>query len=311
MSNSSLFARLSLVSALAGSAATLVACSSSHKSNYPYDANKTNVIGGTDTGGGSSNSSTGIQGSDGGAFDNVGGPVGVTPVSTYTTSSGDGCLEPDSVCAAPQKECGKDAAADVILGRHGQVLTTLCYPTEGWDVTVLGDAPVSTPPLENNTVVVIDGKDDGVDIEGDVDIKGNNVILWGSGPDVSVIGGDLHIDKNNAIVRGVRIKGDATITKNNAALVNCVIEGDLTVTLNNISVALCEVWGKVNIEGNNAYFVSNLVAGDQTIGGKNLQCNDNHSFTDSDGDHVVDVDEVLAPITCEGDSAASNPKAKP
>src|SRR6185295_17309607 len=127
----------------------------------------------------------------------------------------------------------EDAATDVILGRHGEVLTTLCYPTDGWDVTVVGDDPVSTPPLGNKTVVVIDGKDDGVDITGDVDIKGNNSIIWGEGPDVSVIGGDVHIDKNNAIVRGVRIKGDATITKNNAALVDCVIEGDLTVTKNN------------------------------------------------------------------------------
>jgi hypothetical protein len=85
------------------------------------------------------------------------------------------------------------------------------------------------------------------------------------------------------------------------------------VTLNNISVALCEIWGKVNIQGNNAYFVSNLVAGDQLVMGKNIQCNDNHSFTDSNGDHVVDADEVLAPIECGEDSAAAaNPgKKKP
>lgn len=290
--------------------ASLIACGSSHKSNFPYDADMTNVIGGSDTGGGTS---SGIKGSDGGAgFDNASGPVGVTPVSTVTTSTGEGCTEPDSVCQAAQdaaqQACGKDAATDVILGRHGQVLTTLCYPTDGWDVTVLGDEPVTTPPLDNNTVVVIDGKDDGVDITGDVDIKGNNSIIWGEGPDVSVIGGNVNIDKNNAIVRGVRIKGDATITKNNAALVDCVIEGDLNVTLNNISVALCEIWGKVNIQGNNAYFVSNLVAGDQMVSGKNIQCNDNHSFTDTNGDHVVAADEVLAPIDCGEDSAATPTK---
>jgi hypothetical protein len=307
MPNPSIFARLLGPLTLLASGATLIACSSSHKSNFPYDADMTNVIGGMDSGGGSS---SGIKGSDGGGgFDNATGPVGTTPVSTVTTSTGEGCTEPDSVCEAAQdaaqKACGDDAATDVILGRHGEVLTTLCYPTDGWDVTVLGADPVSTPPLENNTVVVIDGEDDGVDITGDVTIKGNNSIIWGEGPDVSVIGGDVNIEKNNAIVRGVRIKGNATITKNNAALVDCVIEGDLTVTLNNISVALCEIWGKVNIQGNNAYFVSNLVAGDQKVTGKNLQCNDNHSFTDSDGDHVVAADEVLAPIECGEDSAAA------
>jgi hypothetical protein len=273
------------------------------------------IGGGSASGGGSSASGSSAKGADaGGSFDNAittsPGLVGTSQVGTYTTPDGNACLDPDTPdCITPQKTCGADATtSDVLVDPHGKVLSTICYPTTGYHVQQIGDAPVSMlPPVENNSVVVLDGKDDGVDIEGDVTLQGNNVILIGQGPDVSVIGGDLNIDKNNAIVRGVRIKGSTTITKNNAALIDCVIEGDLTITMNNVSLALCEVWGKLMIEGNNEYLVSNLIAGDQMISGKNLECNDNHYFTDSNGDHVVDKSEVLAPVTCGSDATAGGP----
>jgi hypothetical protein len=275
------------------------ACSSGGSASpYPYEADTTTVIGAQGSGtspGGSS------LGSGGAGASKSGVQVGLSPVATYSTAtpSGGDCLDIQGVCAKPQDQCDAGGTADVIVGPDGAVLSVICYPNRDYHVVVLGDAPVSSPPLGNNTVVVIDGKDDGVDIQGDLTIQGNNVILYGYGPETSVIGGNLNIDKNNAIVRGVRIDGNASITKNNAALIDCVIEGDLTISGNNVSLALCEIWGNVKIEGNNAVFVSNLVLGDQPISGDNLRCNDNHRFADANQDGLFQSSEIAGAVTCE------------
>jgi hypothetical protein len=265
----------------------LVACDDEPATNYPYAARESTVIGAalsTD-------------------FDDGGADHDVLPITTHATPSGDGCVElvgknGQIKCLKPQKDCGDDGTADVIVNEGGDVLAVICYPNRDYAVQVIPDDPVASPVLGNNSVVALDGKDDGADIEGDLLIKGNNVIVYGEGPDGSVIGGDLQLDKNNAIVRGVRVTGDARITKNNASLIDCVIEGDLVVTGNNVNVALCEVRGTLTIDGNNAVLVSSLVAGDQPVAGKNLRCNDIHRFTDSDGDARVDEGEVLSAVTC-------------
>jgi len=262
---------------------SLAGCGDDDSSNpYPWDLGETRVIGGTDE--------------NGDPFDNPdpnSSPTGAAPVGVF----GESC-ELDEACEAPLQQCADGETADVIVGENGEVLDVLCYPVRDSTVVILGDDVVEDPELGNNTVVVIDGADDGVDIDGDIAITGNNVVLHGEGPDVSVISGNVDIAKNNAIVRGVRIQGDVTLSMNNTSLVWCVIEGDLNITMNNTSVALCEVWGNVNIIGLNTVFVSNAVQGDQPVSGKNLLCNDNHRFVDADDDGVIDEDEIGEPIEC-------------
>jgi hypothetical protein len=280
-------------------------CGDDSKSTaYPYEPGETTIIGGIQSGGGSS-------GADGGSSS---GDVDTTAVSTFATGtpSGNDCIAFDEGCVQPQEQCGEDATADVIVGANGEVLSVICYPNKNYDVQEIGDQ-VENPRLPNNTVIVLDDENDGDDVVGDLVVEGNNVIVYGDGPDNSVIGGNLDIEKNNAIVRGVRIRGNVSITKNNASLIYCVIEGDLTITGNNVNLALCEIWGNVSIEGNNAVFVSNLVQGEQPISGVNLHCNDNYRFGDLNDDGVVDEDEVGEPIVCESrdDAVADDPNLEP
>jgi hypothetical protein len=260
------------------------ACGSDDSSAYPYAPNETHVIGSSDEGDGASS---------------PGAPelVGVSAVQTGSTSNSKLCLDDGKDCATPQQQCGDGATADVLVDADGNVLSIVCYPNKDYEVVELGDR-AAHPQLGNNVVAVVDGGDDGPDVEGGLEITGNNVIVFGSGPDESVIDGTVEVLKNNAIVRGVHITGDAILRKNNAALVYCVVEGDLLVVGNDNSIALCEVWGDVIIDGNNTRLVSNLVAGDQPIAGKNLRCNDNHRFTDIDGDGVVQKGDVLGPVNC-------------
>jgi hypothetical protein len=203
-----------------------------------------------------------------------------------------------SGCETVVKECGKDGAADVVVDAKGKRLDVICY---GQDVVV---SPVPVDSVDsvdagNNTVVVIDGAADGVDVTGDVVISGNNAIVYGEGPDVSVIGGTLAIEKNNAKIRGVRIKGDVVIDKNNTKMLFCVIEGNLEIHGNNTTIAGCDVHGSVTVTGVNTVLVQNRVAGEDGIVGKNLTCVDNVRFDDANDDGIVGEDELGEPLVCD------------
>lgn len=201
-------------------------------------------------------------------------------------------------CATLDDECGDDAAADVVLDAQGNVADVICYEQDVSVETVNIDQ-VSSAEAGNKTVLVLDSVDDGLDVKGDVVVSGNNAVVWGEGPDVSVIGGTLDIQKNNAVVRGVRIKGDVAITKNNASFSFCVIEGNLTITGNNATIAECDVLGAIEIAGVNAVLARNHFGSAFEVMGKNLVCNDNFAFHDADEDRSYDEGEHGDPINCE------------
>lgn len=210
-------------------------------------------------------------------------------------------------CVAVRERCGDDAYADVVLDNDGEVVDVVCFK-RNVDVVELGEDPVSSASAGNNTVLVFDGDDDGVDVEGDVTLSGNNAVVYGQGADVSVIGGTLAIEKNNAIVRGVTIRGDVTIDKNNAKLLFVTIEGGLTILGNNTTVAASRVLGEITILGNNTVLVQNELASAGPINGKNLRCNGNVRIEADEADEVdagaplaADAGASVQAVECVGD----------
>lgn len=266
------------VSALMLVGSVLVGACASGEDNtvLPYAANLTTVIGGE---------ATKAEAKD--------------RYRVVATPDADGCVDEDaSECLKPQESCGDQGVADMLVDARGKPLTTLCYPIDGVAVeNIEGDLD----KVGNNTVFVLDETDDGPDVTGNVTLDGNNVTLYGHGPAVSVIAGDLHIDKNNARVRGIRVKGDVVIDKNNPSLVDCVIEGDLTIHGNNVALALCEVWGNVIVDGNNAYLVENHLAKAPEISGQNTVCNGNVAFEDADENDAISDEELGDEIVCSSD----------
>jgi hypothetical protein len=201
-------------------------------------------------------------------------------------------------CEADLERCGDDAYADVVLDEDQSPLDVICYPGHV-SVHEVGADPVATATAGNHSVLVLDDLDDGADVSGDVTLAGNGSILYGHGPRVSVVGGNLAIDKNNSIVRGVRIEGDVTITKNNAQLAFCEIGGDLTIAGNNATVAECVVHGRARIEGNNAVFVRNELAQNSELSGKNLSCNANVVFDADAGAPDAGASRAPTPVSCD------------
>lgn len=244
-------------------------------SPYPYESNVTAIIGGE------YRNSKGIA------------------LRTTKTPDGDDCIDVGDDCAKPQKDCGDRGVADVLLDDSGAVVAVICYPTSGVSIQ---DVDGDLDRVGNNVVLVFDDEDDDVDVTGNVTVTGNNVTLYGGGPDVSVIGGNLDIRKNNALVRGIRVAGDVTIEKNNASIVDCVIEGNLTIRGNNTRVALCDVWGQIQIEANNTVLVSDRFAALPSVNGNNTVCGSTVIFDDANDDGVVTEDEVGEAFTCSSKS---------
>jgi hypothetical protein len=213
------------------------------------------------------------------------------------TALDEACDGAGAECAAAVESCGNDAYADVVLDEQHDVLDVLCYPGNA-TVREIGVETVSSAEAGNHTVLVLDDVGDGADVSGNVTLAGNGAVVYGSGPGVSVIGGDLVIEKNNAIVRGVRIQGNVTVSKNNVRFALCEIDGDLTISANNATVAECVVHGQVRIEGNNAVFVRNELGSNDTLSGKNLRCNANTGLVDTTAPDAGT--STPTPIACDG-----------
>jgi hypothetical protein len=225
-------------------------------------------------------------------------------ISSFTPTTGDGCLPyegvEEDVCIRPQEVCGEEAA-DVVLDERGEVLDIICYPA-GETVTVeqIEAEAGNIAQNENNAVLVLDGAEDGVDLDGDLAIDANNVVVYGAGPDVSVISGDVTVDGNNTLIRGVRIQGNVNVLQNDAIFLFCVIEGNLTIPANNTRVLGCDVYGDVIITGNNTELASDRLAGDLSNSGMGLSCDSNKSFEDKNGDLQVSEDELGGDFECGG-----------
>ena len=229
--------------------------------------------------------STFVVGSDGTASDAA--PVYADSCEGLTDEA---CLRRDV--------CDEGGAADVVVNLDGEAIEVVCLP-EAESVEVIANVEGDIESTDNNAVLVLDGEDDGVDLDGDLTVDGNNVVIYGEGPEVSVIGGDVDIMKNNTVVRGVTVQGDVHITFNNAEVVYCVIEGNLTIDGNNVSVAGCDIFGTVEVSGNNVRLNGNRI---QTLGeftgAQNAECRDNVGFVDANEDGVIDDEEVGDALEC-------------
>ncbi|MFO0575419.1 MAG: hypothetical protein U1A78_15610 [Polyangia bacterium] len=220
--------------------------------------------------------------------------------TVYDAVNGGACIvTPQNPCLKPQSQCGDGERADVILGSDGKVLTVVCYPARAKidEVTVVGmSGPVS---VDNKDLILIDGAADGPDIVGDLTINGNNSIVYGAGPAVSVIGGNLDVVFNNGVVRGVSILGDVNMVGNNTALIDCVILGNVTIRSNNNVFAGCDVYGKVTVTGNNNWLTGLRVQGGIQFSGSGSICDRNFAFVDRNQDKLIDPTEVGAALACK------------
>ena len=231
----------------------------------------------------------------------VGGAAG--PSGAQAGAGETGCVTLPSGECVDAKGCAAGERRDVIVDSKGKVVDVVCYPASSAPPVVDSQGDVTLDKTQNNGVVAADGADDGVDIAGNVTAAGNNVVVYGEGPAVSVIGGNVTATGNNFAMRGVTVKGNVEIVGNGAALVLCVIEGNVRVQGNNAVIAVCDVLGNIVLEGNNHTLVANHVGGSITVtDSQNLVCDGNRAWSDANSNKLFEDGEAGAPIAGSGSS---------
>jgi hypothetical protein len=236
----------------------------------------------------------------------VSGPVG----------SGDCVQVSENLCVPVDTEggrCEREGGPVDVIVVDGVVVEVVCFPpaddADRATVTVDGNTQGDIDVVQNanNTTVVFDESSNGVPFAGDVNVDGNDVAIYGNGPDNTIIEGDVVISGNNVRLRGVTIAGNLSITLNSAAVVLSRIHGDVLITKNGTVFVENDVYGDFTSTSNGNVLVGNDVQGAWSVGGNGSACDENTAFTDGDGSHGIDDGELGDPLVCstaeEGDEA--------
>lgn len=210
------------------------------------------------------------------------------------TPAGSSCIELGSACVRPQEECGEGARADVVVS-DGELVRTVCYP--GQEDATFDNLEGSWKPRGNGAVIGLDAEADGDDITNNVQLDGNDQVLYGHGEDVSVIGGNVKIVGNGAVVRGVRIRGNLDVEGDGATISLCAVEGNVHIKGNQNVLVECEVYGGLKAEGSGHALVANRLGQSWDIKEDYEHCSDNLPFDDADGDGRIDEGELLGDVT--------------
>lgn len=217
----------------------------------------------------------------------------------------------DSLCTVPPVDssdwCEREGGPVDLIYVDGVLVDTICYPPAEDPERPVEEITSSSGDVEvaqnaNNTTVVFGDETNGVPLVGDLVVDGNNVAIYGNGPDDTIIDGSVTLDGNNARLRGVTITGDLILSKNNVAIVLSRILGNVMLSgtaTNNSVFAENEIFGSFTSDSNNNIIVGNGVLGDFTHSGNNNTCDRNYAFEDLDDDQALDEDEAGEPLSCD------------
>lgn len=268
----------------------------------PYDAEAgaVTVIG--------ADGAAGASGDAGGAADGAAPVLVGTPEAQGGDGPGQVCLS-DTLCEVPDTEsnawCEREGGPVDLIYVDGELVETICYPPatdpERPVETIEGAGDVDVAQTANKTTVVFDEATNGVPIEGNVNVDGNNVAIYGNGPDNTILDGNVILDGNNTRLRGVTITGNLVLRKNTVAIVLCRILGNVqleTKSTNGSIFAENEIWGNFTSDSNGNLFVGNAVSGDWKHQGNGNTCDRNVAFEDEDHDDALDDAERGASLNC-------------
>jgi hypothetical protein len=221
------------------------------------------------------------------------------PSSAQQSSTGCVTLA-DGRCVEAQ-DCKPDERRDVIIDSSGKVVDVVCYPASAVPPLVDSQGNVTLDKNDNTGVVAVGAAPDGgASVTGNVAAAGNNVTVYGDGPAVSIIGGNVDATGNNFAMRGVTVQGNVTVAGNNAVLVLCAVQGTIKIVGNNNVIADCDVLGDIIIEGVNNTLVANHVGGTISVqDSKNGVCDGNTKWDDKNANKSFDAGEAAGALTCE------------
>lgn len=234
--------------------------------DLPYDGDQTVILGGSNDG------------------------------QVVSTPDGSDCIEVTGGCVKPQDTCGANARADVVVDADGNLVEVVCYPTD-LDESQIQDTNDNFKPDDSNIVIFLDQDGAGLNLDGNIDLKGNNVVVYGSGDDKSIIDGNLKLIGQNITVRGVRVTGNLDVDGANATILLTTVQGNLHLKTSGNLVSHSAVLGNVQVDQGDNELHHNLAASDWNIKAS-VTCSDNTAFVDANENLTFDDGEAGDPLMC-------------
>ena len=240
---------------------------------------------------------------------------------TYVVTNDDqttDCIQIENECVdisdAKGKYCDQDGAQADVVVVDGDVVGLICYPPpedakEVIEVTPDSSGNVEVPQSGNGTVITFDEGTNGKPMEGNIVIDAERAIIYGNGPDETIIDGNLTLNSNNARVRGVTVMGNLELSSNNVAASFCEVHGNFIATGNGFTAVECQVFGNVIVSGNNGILVNIGVQGNWEVTGNGTICDGCYSFEDKNDNFDMDQtpddddtsnDEITGDLVCSG-----------
>ena len=210
---------------------------------------------------------------------------------------GDNCLHPDRSGTFCERDGGP---YDVVLA-DGDVVLVVCYPPDAngnHSVVVNDNGTIMVPQNENNTTITFDMGTDGIPIDADMVIEGNNVAVYGNGVEETVLHGDVVLAGNTVRLRGLTIDGNLTLPNNDVAAVFVRVTGTVRMSGNNGVLAGSDVFGELTVTSNSVVLVQNRIQGAVDVDGNDGVCIDNGAFVDGNADGIIDVSDIGGDISC-------------
>ncbi len=195
---------------------------------------------------------------------------------------------------------------DIIMV-DGEVAEVICYPPDSIndkpEVIVDAESSEDIDLLKNGsgTAITFDESTDGEPIVIDLNIEGNQVSIYGNGPENTIIDGDVTIDGNNVRLRGVTITGDLEISRNQTSVILCRVLGNVSITTNNTNNSVFvdnDVFGGFLCTSNQNLISGNDVGNTWEVTSDNNTCANNSAFVDDNGDEWVSADERTDLLEC-------------
>ncbi len=147
------------------------------------------------------------------------------------------------------------------------------------------------------TVYFLDSSD-GVPLEGDLYVRGDEIMVWGRSQELTVIDGDVSVSGDGVQLRNLTITGDLVLNSSAVSMAYVAVRGSLYVYGQRSVIAKNLVFGSLEVHEEDNVFVDNGVQAGLVFAGDGNTCDGNFRFTDKDGNTSVSPDELLGTYEC-------------
>jgi len=207
-----------------------------------------------------------------------GGRVGIC-----AGTSGVGCGEAER----SGKHCKNNKGPADVIVVDGKVVRVVCYGEPKGKVIVDGEFG----KIEKQDVLVTFAPGTR-DFKGKVDVKGDRAVIFGNGPERTIIHGEVHLHGHDCRLRGVTIHGKLKLHGDRCSAISVVVHGKLEVHGHDVVLSNVIALDDLKSKDDRLTAFRLFVDGKLDIKKKDHTCVDSFFFADRNDNGLVEPTEL-------------------